>query len=380
MTKFEKIIPTNCQKCDTELPVEAGPNDPPPVRFQKVEIPPIIVEVTEYQGHSRTCPCCGEVTSAVISAEIRAHTFGPRLVATLSYFTGCHGMSKRGVEETCEVVFDIAISLGTVCNLEKEVSEALKEPHQQAVDAVREAPVKFADETSWKKHGVLCWLWAAATCTVAAFMIHAKRSGMAMTALLGEAIEGYLHSDRWHTYKQVPAERRQICWAHLKRDLQKLVDRGGVGESIGRRGKLVVKRVFAAWHEFQDGKVTREQLKEKIAIIENCMNRLLIDGALSGDARVVRFCENILALEPALWTFVSVEGMEPTNNFMERLMRLAVLWRKRSFGCDSESGCRFVERILTVVQTCRLQKKPVLAYLYEAVKAHREEKAAPTLT
>ena len=105
------IIPTNCQKCDTELPVEAGPNDPPPVRFQKVEIPPIIVEVTEYQGHSRTCPGCGEVTSAVIPAEIRAHTFGPRLVATLSYFTGCHGMSKRGVEETCEVVFNIAISM-----------------------------------------------------------------------------------------------------------------------------------------------------------------------------------------------------------------------------------------------------------------------------
>lgn len=379
VNKIEVIVPSHCCKCDTKLPATAGPSDPPPVRFQKAELPPIAVAITEYQGHARTCPACGEVTRAVIPAEIRAHAFGPRLVATLSYFSGCHGMSKRGIEETCEVVFGVPIALGTVSNLEQEVSAALAAPHQQALQAVQQAEVKYADETSWKKWGQKCWLWAAATKLVAAFVIHAHRNVQGMASLLGSTIAGYLHSDRWTTYHEVSAERRQICWAHLKRDFQKLVDQGGVGASIGRRGKLVVKRVFAAWHAFQDGKATREQLGKQIDTVQACTNRLLIDGAFSGDARVTRFCENLLHLEDALWTFARVEGVEPTNNFMERLMRLAVLWRRRSFGCNSDSGCRFVERILTVVQTCRLQKRSVLEYLCQAVHAQRNGQNPPKL-
>lgn len=386
ITKVEDLYPKQCSKCQALLRKEAGPDDPPPIRFQRAELPKIIVEVTEYRGHARTCSCCGEVTQAIIPAEIRAHAFGPRLVATLSYFSGCHGMSKRGVEETCEVVFGVPISVGTVCNLEQEVSKALAEPHCQAVEAVRASTVKYADETSWKKKGVKCWLWAAAvTDCVAAFVIHSTRSALGMASLLGETVSGYLHSDRYSTYAEVPANRRQICWAHLKRDFQKLIDRGGLDEKIGRKGRAIVRKVFAAWHEFEEGKVTREQLQAKIDVIAARMNRLLIDGAdpfgdaARRDTTLVRFCENLLKVEEALWTFARVEGMEPTNNFMERLMRLAVLWRKKSFGCDSESGCRFVERILTTVQTCRLQKRSPLEYLTQAVEAAREGKPAPKL-
>lgn len=386
VTEYKHFVPESCEKCDAKLSSEAGPNDPPPTQFQTVEIPPIVAHVVEYQGHARTCPCCGEVTRAAIPSEIRAHAFGPRLVATLSYLSGCHGMSKRGVEEACEVIFGINLSVGTICNLEQEVSAALATPHQQAVDAVQNADVKYADETGWKKKGVKCWLWAAATKWVAVFVIFPTRSALGMAALLGEVITGYLHSDRYTTYGGVPAEHRQLCWSHLKRDFQKLIDRGGEAEKIGRRAKALVKKVFAAWHEFVEGKVTREQLQQRIDVIANIMNRILIDGANpNGDAarrdsQLVRFCENLLNVEESLWTFARVQGVEPTNNFMERLMRLAVLWRRKSFGCDSEAGCRFVERILTVVQTCRLQKRPVLNYLYEAVTAFRENRVAPKLT
>ena len=92
-----------------------------------------------------------------------------------------------------------------------------------------------------------------------------------------------------------------------------------------------------------------------------------------------QFCENLLNLESALWTFTRVEGVEPTNNYMERLVRLAVLWRRRSFGCNSVVGCRFVERILTVVQTCRLRNRNTIEYLREAVSAHRAGKPCPAL-
>ena len=74
-----------------------------------------------------------------------------------------------------------------------------------------------------------------------------------------------------------------------------------------------------------------------------------------------------------------VEGVEPTNNHAERVLRMGVLWRKNAFGCQSESGCRFVEQILTVVQTLRLQKRSVLDFLVESVIAHRTGSPAPTL-
>jgi transposase len=377
---FEYLVPKQCERCAAALPAQPSPGDPEPTRFQTIELPPVVAEVTEYQGHARICPCCGHLTHAVIPAEVRAHSVGPRLTGTLSYFSGCHGLSKRGVEEIADAVFDAPVALGTVCNLEQEVSAALETPHQEAVAAVRQAEVKNADETSWKLAGALCWLWAAATTKVVAFVIHARRSAAGLTAILGLEILGILCSDRWGPYNRVPPQRRQICWAHLKRDFQKVIDRGGPDEAVGQEGRRLVRKVFAAWHGFQDGQVTRAQLEAQLAPVMQRMNRVLLEGAILGtDPTVVRFCENVLALEPALWTFVTTEGVEPTNNHLERLLRRAVLWRRRSFGCWSANGCRFVERILTVVQTRRLQGKNVLDYLHKAVLAHRTGQPCPSL-
>jgi transposase len=377
--RTKHFVPNECRNCHAPLPSEAGPNDPEPKRFQTIELPPITVQVTEHQAHARTCQSCGEVTEAAIPAHIRAHSVGPRLTATLSYLTGCHGVSKRDVEEIADTVFGAPIALGTVANLEQEVSDALVPAHEEALAAVRQAKVKFADETSWKLWGKLCWLWAAATASVAVFVIHAKRSALGLAALLGEEIDGILHSDRWHVYLQVPEERRQLCWAHLKRDFRKIVDCGGPSAFVGRRGLRIVKEVFAAWQAFQQGKVTRRKLQALIEPLQRRLQKALIEGGLGDDARVAKFCENLLTLESALWTFVSEEGVEPTNNHIERLLRRAVLWRRRSFGCNSTAGCRFVERILTVVQTCRLHGKNVVEYLTDAVHSHRCGLSCPNL-
>jgi len=379
VTETKHFVPDECAKCQAELPKDAGPSDPAPKRFQTIELPPIVLDVTEYQAHTRTCPCCGHVNQATIPAEIRAHSVGPRLTAALSYLTGNLGLSKRNVEELAADLFGAPISLGTIANLEQEVSAALEPAHQEALEAVRQAEVKFADETSWKLWGTLCWLWAAATANVAAFVIHPKRSAAGLAALLGEQIYGILHSDRYNVYLQVPEERRQLCWAHLKRDFQKIVDNGGPSQFVGRRGLRIVKEVFAAWHAFQKGSITRQRLQELIAPLQRRLQNALLEGGWGDDARVAKFCENLLTLEPALWTFVTTEGVEPTNNFMERLLRRAVLWRKRSFGCNSEAGCRFVERILTVVQTCRLHGKNALEYLHTAINNHRQGHPCPGL-
>ena len=379
VTRTKAFVPEVCSACREALPREAGPDDPEPKRFQVVELPKIVLDVTEYQAHGRTCPCCGVLTQETIPAEIRAHSVGPALTGTLSYLSGCHGVSKRGVEEIADTVLGAPIALGTVANLEQEVSAAVEPAHQEALRAVRQADVKYADETSWKLWGKLCWLWAAATAGIAVFVIHAQRGAKGLRAILGDGIEGIVHSDRWHVYLQVPEERRQLCWAHLKRDFQKIVDCGGPSIFVGRRGLRIVRELFTAWHAFGAGTITRPRLQELIAPLERRMSKALLEGAFGADARVAKFCANLIHLELALWRFASTEGVEPTNNYMERLVRLAVLWRRRSFGCNSAAGCRFVERILTVVQTCRLRNRNTVEYLREAVRAHRAGKPCPSL-
>lgn len=379
VTRVESIVPETCSGCHEPLPREASPGDPEPKRFQVVEIQPTPVDVVEYQAHGRTCRCCGTMTQAVIPATIRQHSIGPRLTATLSYFSGCHGISKRGIEEIVETIFDVPIALGTVSNLEREVSAALEPAHAEAIAAVRDADVKYADETGWYLWGKLCWLWAAATSNIVAFVIHAKRGAVGLQALLGDDIQGILHSDRWHVYLQVPEERRQLCWAHLKRDFRKIAEGGGPSVYVGRRGLRIVRELFVAWHAYQAGTIDRAQLRVLIAPLERRLSRTLLEGALGDDPKVAKFCANLIILEQALWTFATVEGVEPTNNHMERLVRLAVLWRRRSFGCNSETGCRFVERILTAVQTCRLRHRNTLDFLAASVTARRHSQPAPSL-
>src|SRR5215468_3610746 len=237
-------VPQVCIGCHAPLPAEPGPDDPEPAWHQVAELPALAAVVTEHQAHARTCPCCGLVNHATIPADVCAHVIGPRLAATMSYLSGRFHLSKRSVREFVEAVFDVPVSLGTVATLEQQTSAALADAHSQARDAVREAPVKNADETGWKQAGARRWLWTAATATVACFVIHVQRGARGLKALLGEAIAGIVISDRWWGYNGLPLEQRQVCWAHLKRDFQKCCERGGVGRVVGATGLVVVEDVF----------------------------------------------------------------------------------------------------------------------------------------
>lgn len=374
-----KFVPQACERCHQPLPKEAGPHDPPPVCHQVAELPKLTAEITEYQGHARTCSGCGKLTRATIPSEIRAHSVGPRLTAALSYLAGCHGVSKRGLEEISEAMFQAPIALGTIANLEQEMSAALAPAHQQAVEAVRQAAVKYVDETGWKQAGRKRWLWAAATTTVAVFLIDVFRNVTALRKLIGPTLFGILCSDRWRAYDQVPVLQRQVCWAHLKRNWEKMLERGGKAKLIAASCLSVQKRVFDLWHLFRGGGCSHVRFDEKIVPLMLELLEVLRAGLRCRDRKTKRFCSRLLEVYPALWTFVAVEGVEPTNNHVERAQRRAVLWRRRSFGCHSAAGCRFVERILTVVQTLRLQDRSVLQFLHEAIDAHRSGLQAPTL-
>lgn len=371
-------VPQTCQACQAHLSPTPAADDPPPRWHQVVELPEIPVQVTEYQAHARTCGRCGRLNWGQIPPAIRDHVCGPRLTATLSFLSAVLHASKRGIEEFAETVLRVPLALGTVSNLEQEMSVALASAHAQAQQAVQAAPAKNVDETGWKKAGAKCWLWGAATTLVACFVIAPSRGTAGLAALLGKKIRGILTSDRWSVYGQIKLGLRQLCWAHLKRDFQKLVDRGGVAAEYGELGLAATHILFHEWHLYRGGG-SRAALVFELEGLRELMRSWLDKGARCRDAKAAALCGNLLDAEPALWTFLYKKGVEPTNNHIERLLRPGVLWRKNAFGCHSDGGCRFVERMLTVVQTLRLQQRPVLAFLYESLSAHRAGHQAPSL-
>ena len=271
-------VPTVCDHCQAPLSAEPGPGDPEPTWHQVAELPELAAVITEHQGHARTCSCCGHLNRGVIPPEIRAHVIGPRLAAVMSYFSGRHHIGRRGVEEVVETVFEVPTSLGSISALEAETSDALASPYQEARAAVREAPVKNTDETGWSEKGQKRWLWGAATATVAFFVIHLRRNFEGLQALLGETITGIVCSDRWAVYSKLPLELRQICWAHLKRDFQKLIDRGGPAEAIGRVGLEVVECLFADWWAFRRGELDRPGLQARLDPIARELQGVLEQG------------------------------------------------------------------------------------------------------
>lgn len=372
--------PTACEKCQTALPQAPRDGDPEPRWHQVAEVPFQPAVVTEHQAHGSHCRDCGHCTWAGIPADIRAHAFGPNLTALVAYLSVfCRG-SKRIIEEFIETVFQIPLSLGTVAHLEQETSAALSKPYQEAQRAVRAAAVKNTDETGWRQANHKRWLWLAATQTAACFKVCVGRGKAALSELLGEAIQGVVCSDRWSAYHSLDLAFRQVCWAHLKRDFQKWLDRGGeAGVQVGQTGLEAVRQLFALWRDFRQKRIDRAELQTALRPAQEELRVALEKGASSDDVRVGRFCRNVLAVYPALWTFARVEGVEPTNNHAERTLRRAVIWRKVSFGNHSDTGCRFAERVLTVVQTLRMQQRPVLDYLRQALLAHRTAAPASVL-
>lgn len=378
--RYVHHYPEQCRHCQARLPREASPNDPPSGWHQVAELPPTAAIITEHLAHARTCPDCGRLTRALIPDDVRAHVIGPVLAAMMSYLAGrCHD-GRRVVLEMVQDLFGVPLSLGSVANYEADMTAALAQAHEQALSAVQQAPVKNVDETGWKQAGKRRWLWAAATDTVACFAVQLKRTWGAACDLLGKrGGKGIICSDRHWGYAPLGVRRRQICWAHLQRDFIKWSEKNDKTRLLGDDGQAICKGLFGLWWDFRQRRIDRRQLRRAMLAIRRRLRQVLNWGLGCGDKSAANFCRNLLKLGPALWTFVRMEGVEPTNNHAERVLRPAVLWRKNSFGCSGEGGCRFVERMLSVVQTLRLQGRGVLDFLTRTLTAHRAGLPLPQL-
>lgn len=375
VTRFVVSKPTCCQQCGTLLLGE----DPQPQRHQVCELSPIEPEIIEYQVHTLRCLHCGQQNSAAWPVGMPTGGFGPRVQALIGALSGHYHVSRREVQEMLATIFQVEMSLGTVSNQEELVSQALALPVAEAQAYVQQQNQVNTDETSWAKNSQRQWLWTAVTPLVTVFLIVASRGAAGAKQLLGQEFDGIIGSDRWSAYNWLDVSRRQLCWAHLVRDFQAFVERKGESATIGQLLLKQTALMFDLWHRVRDGTLSRTDFQQSMRPIRREMAALLALGTFIDHAQTTKTCANILKLEPALFTFVDHEGIEPTNNVAERALRRGVLWRKRSFGSQSERGLRFTERMLTAVSSLRQQNRNVLEYLTAACQAQHFGLPAPSL-
>lgn len=339
----------------------------------------MVAMADNYLLHSLMCQSCKVSTRAELPSGVPTGNFGPRLQAMIAVCSGQYHMSKRMIEEMMSDFFDAKLCLGSVANLEQDTSEALAMPAAQAAQYVKAQPIKHADETGWTEAKKRAWLWVAVASSVAVFLIRRSRGAAVAKELLGERFTGFLITDRWNGYNWVRTSMRQLCWAHLVRQFKGFEDHGPDGQRIGQQLQACSASMFSYWHRVRDGTLQRSSLKQYMGPIRGEVLELLREGSVCGVPKIAGRCREILKLQAALFTFVRVVGVEPTNNIAERAVRPAVLWRKGSFGTDSDAGSCFVERILTAVATLRMQRRNVLDYITQACEARLRGQAPPSL-
>jgi transposase len=363
------VKPVKCKRCGTRL---AGEDDPNPYRHQVVEVPEPKPEVHEWRLHACECGNCGETTRADLPADVDPGGFGPRLVATIALLAGAYRMSKRLTVALLANLYGIPISLGSITACERIASKAVAEPVKAAQEYIKKHGVKHADESSWFEgiQRTKVWLWVASTHLVTVFLIRASRGGDVARELLG-AVFGVLVSDRWTGYNWWPLAWRQVCWAHIKRHFQAFVDsQDPEAQSAGRSLLKHEKHLFKLWHRVRDGTLRRSSFRKYVEPIRRKIRKLLERGEQCLHEKTAGTCRELLEVEEAMWTFVRLEGVEPTNNTGERAIRPGVILRKLTFGTHSAEGSRFVERMLSVVHTLKQQNRNALAFVTECVKTH----------
>jgi transposase len=293
--------------------------------------------------------------------------------------TGAYHLSKRITQTLLEDLFGVAVGLGTMTNLEQALVQALAVPVAEARAYVPTQSTAYLDETGWREGQPRAWLWVAVTTGVTVFVVRLSRGAQVAHELLGERFWGYLVTDRWSAYTWYPSWRRQLWWAHLLRDIEAMLERGGRSREMGEALKAQARQMFHGWHRVRDGTLAHASFGRSRRPIRREVERLLEAGQICGILKTAGTCRELRKRRQALWTFVRHTRVDPTNNAAERAIRPGVLWRKGSFGTHSAQGSRFVETMMTVVATLKPQHGHVLAYVTAACEAALRDAPSPSL-
>jgi len=353
------LFPHACENCWAPLPQIP---DRHAKRYQVTDLRKNKPHLTEYQRHAVRC-VCGYVTRRPFKdCGIPASPFGPRLTGAVALLTGVYHLSRRKASKLLAELMGVRISVGAVSALEARVSQAVAPAVAEARARVDDAPIKHTDGTNWRKAGAAMAVWTIATAAATVFAVVTDSPRATLRALLGKQC-GILVSDRAKALQFWAMDRRQICWAHLLRKFVSFSERDGPAGRIGRELVDYAGLVFHYWTAHQARELPRAAFRAWMRPVRVHMEATLERAVRANIRGLSGSCADILAHRDALWTYVDRVGVEPTNNHAERELRGLVLWRKRSFGTQSERGDRFVERIMTVAHTARKQGVNALAFL-----------------
>jgi transposase len=380
--EIRPILPEQCQQCGHSLPtqIEQAQTMGEPQRHQVTELPPIQARTIEYQCHRVVCPECGESTRAALPEEAKGH-FGPQLTAFIAYLTVVCRMPRRVVEALLGQVLGIEISLGSTQKCWEEASQAVAAPCLELEKQLKDEPVLNVDETGWRTNGAKRFLWVFVAARYVVYTVAATRGSAVLVRLLGAVFQGVLCSDRFSAYLKYHSGKAQFCWAHLKRNLLGIVEftKSSAVERFCRDALAQHARLFRLWHKFRGGQIDRSQLLLRSIPIQKRICELA-ERHLDSPHREVRNLATALFEHNArLFAFLEHEGVEPTNNSAERALRTGVQWRKICFGNRSANGELATSRLLTVAETCDLQRLNILAYLSAAIACHRSHRATASL-
>ncbi|MDQ2897579.1 MAG: IS66 family transposase [Actinomycetota bacterium] len=372
-------FPSECRGCQREF--TEGERVPRwgAGRHQVAELPETWVTYTEHRTHRLRCPACKKRTRAALGV-IGESAFGPRLQATVVTLTVRNRVSRRDLGELAGELFQVGISIGAAQAICERASGLLAGPYEHLTAGVLGSAAVNVDETGWFRQGSERTMWTAATPEAAIFKIVADRHRDRLEELLGAAFEGIVCSDRWWAYDVIDPERRQACWSHLVRDFRRHSEGLAKQQVFGQQGLALTKRLFEVWHAHtvhQD----RDRLAKEMQPVKDELRALLEEAGEKStrNRKHRRFANNLLKIWPALWTFVTTPGVEPTNNAAERALRGPVIARRLSHGNQSDDGERFTERALSASVTCRLQGRSLYHYLSELFTAHQHGGALPVL-
>lgn len=363
-------FPENCGCCGASL----DGTDPEPVRHQVAEIPPIEPTILEHRLHQRTCQRCGKTTRAKLPKGVPTSQFGPRMTALLSLLRGEYRIGIRPIQRLCSDVLGLSISTGAICRVSERTAHVLEGPYNELRRVARLEPANI-DETTWRENRARAVLWTMVTATVTVFHIAATKGAKELRAILGNGYFKVVMCDRAKAYRRVA--KLQWCWAHLRRDFQAMIQRGGSGKAIGEELLALSSAMFEWWHRMRDGEIARSTMQREITALKPLFEAEMEAGLECGCARTASTCRDLLDNWDNLWRFVWTKGVHPTNNPAEQAHRHAVIWRKSCYGSDSAKGSRFVERLLSVTATCRMQGVSALDYLTSCHTAHLQGQTIP---
>ena len=370
----QPLKPTECRRCGEKL----SGSDPEPLRHQVWELPDIRPLVTEYQRHRLACSCCGETTCAKLPPGVPQGQSGPRLMAFTALLMAYYRQSKRRTAEFLTTLLGQPCSAALTVKMQTQVTVAVRGAYEELAAQLPTEEHLNADETPTKEQNGKVWLWTFVARMFTVFAVRPTREATAVDELLTDAFTGIVTCDRAKMYWRVG--RLQWCWAHLKRDFQALIDGGdNQAKRLGYDLRRATCKLFEHWATYRDGTIGRAAFVRRMAPVRREVDRLLLRGVQSGNVSLVGMCRELYGHRDWLWMFVYHDGVEPTNNAGERALRHAVIWRKLSFGTQSVGGSRFAETMLTVIETCRQQRRSAFEYLTAAIHSHLAHQPAPSL-